>query len=129
MASIFIFGCRLLPWYLLHFGAVWASAEVWLNAAPLGDKAETPNLYRLTVELAQGGNVSHAQVQIGVAVLRVERGRGFDAINVRDRRHGFQPYVAVDAAQGPVVSPSASASPRYACAPGRRGWSPPDRLL
>ena len=45
----------------------------------------------------------HAQVQIGVAELVVEGGRGLDAVDVGRRRHGFQPHVAEDAAQGPIV--------------------------
>jgi len=35
--------------------------------------------------------------------LRVEGGRGLDAVDVGGRRHGLQPHVAVDAAQRPIV--------------------------
>ncbi len=60
---------------LLHFGGVWASAEVWLNAAPLGrhDSGFTGFAYDVTQNLKLG-----ADNKLAVRVRQVTRDSGFD---------------------------------------------------
>jgi beta-galactosidase len=59
---------------LLHFGGVWASAEVWLNSAPLGrhDSGFTGFAYDVTPNLKLGDN------RLAVRVRQVTRDSAFD---------------------------------------------------
>jgi beta-galactosidase len=115
---------------LLHFGGVWASAEVWLNAVPPGrhDSGFTQFAYDVTRTLKPG-----AENRLAVRVRQLTKDSAFDTNDdwslggiYRDVWLEAMPAAAyIDRVEASTPSTTSSATPICTCACSSPGLNKP----